>query len=341
MKTAKNIRKLTPDTRSKSWCITINNSKSFDDLNRVVNWEYIVAGREVGKNNTPHLQCFIQYKIRTKFSTVKNQLPRAHIEPMMGTPQQASDYCKKDGDFMEFGEMVDVTSGSSGGKKKAENFRKMIELAKKDRMDEIIDIDPVSYVQHYHAFKRIRQDHPQEIDDLDKIDNIWYYGEPGVGKSYRARKENPNRYLKCFNKWWDGYRGQDVVLLDDFDLKHEYLSQYLKNWCDVYAFGAEMKGTTVLIRPKRIVVTSNYRIEEIWTEPMLQAALVRRFKQIEVFKDWDEAEGEPQVPQNQLEELDYLNLSQNSTVDHESSSEELMCLGESQNVWDVIEIDSD
>jgi len=88
----------------------------------------MVVGNEVGENGTKHLQGFVVYQTRTRFATVKSQLPRAHIEKMAGTPIQASDYCKKDGNFEEFGTLPSYNCGehgSKGGKAKAENYRKM------------------------------------------------------------------------------------------------------------------------------------------------------------------------------------------------------------------------
>lgn len=276
------IQKLTAErmSQSKNWCFTLNNTHNFDDLNNIKNWSYMVAGREVGENGTPHLQCYVSYKSRVRFSTVKNQIPRAHIELMRGTPQEASLYCKKDGDYMEFGTLPDNIGGASGGKRKAENFKAMIDLAKTDKMDDIADIDPVAYVQHYHAFKRIKQDHPTKLPDLANVCGEWIYGAPGVGKSYTARQENPDIYDKPANKWWDGYQGESVILIDDFDKVHHILGHHLKRWADRYSFPAEMKGTTVQIRPKKIVVTSNYSIEDIFSNDgdELVAALKRRFK---------------------------------------------------------------
>lgn len=275
--------------QSKFWCFTLNNCHNYDALNNILNWEYMVAGKEVGANGTPHLQCFVAYKVRTKFSTVKNQIPRAHIEKMgqFSTPKKAADYCKKEGDFMEFGELPDWRGGKSGGEAKAANFRAMIAAAKSGDLDGVEELNPVAYVQHYHAFKRIVQDHPAACRPLDDVCGIWYVGEPGVGKSHKARADYPNFYDKAINKWWDGYQGEDAVILDDLDLVHHVLGHHLKRWADKYPFPAEQKGTTVQIRPKNIIVTSNYTIEEIFTQggDVLVSALKRRFEVIRVL-DW-------------------------------------------------------
>jgi len=274
--------------QSKYWCFTLNNVKTFDALNSVKNWDYMIAGKEVGDKGTPHLQCFVVYKVRTKFSTVKIQLPTAHIEKMISTPTLASDYCKKDGDFMEFGELPKHwESGKGGGQAKAANYRSCIDIAIDGDLNDIIDVNPVAFVQHYHSFKRIKQDNPKKPENIDDVCGIWYHGEPGVGKSHKAREENPDFYDKPLNKWWDGYQNEPTVLLDDLSLEHgNWIGYLLKRWTDKFSFPAEHKGTTVQIRPKKFVITSNYTIEQVFHhDETLINALKRRFKCIQVL-DW-------------------------------------------------------
>lgn len=67
---------------------------------------YMVFGREVGESGTPHLQGYVVFNSPILFTSVKKYFEDGtHIETTKGKPDQASDYCKKDGDFEEFGQI--------------------------------------------------------------------------------------------------------------------------------------------------------------------------------------------------------------------------------------------
>lgn len=67
------------------------------------------------------------------------------------------------------------------------------------------------------------------------------------------------------------------MLIDDMD--STCLGHYLKNWSDHYPFSGEVKGATIPLLHEKLIVTSNYRIEELFEkEPIMIEPLLRRFK---------------------------------------------------------------
>lgn len=109
------------------------------------------------------------------------------------------------------------------------------------------------------------------------MDFHWWYGDSGSGKSLTARRENPDHYLKHPNKWWDGYNGQQCVIIDEWQPSHSMLAHHLKEWCDHHAFCAEVKGGTMCIRPPKVIITSNYSLEECFPNQADLLPLKRRF----------------------------------------------------------------
>lgn len=264
--------------RAARWCFTLNNYTA-DDESAVqrIDCKYVVYGRERGANNTPHLQGFIVFNDRKRLAGCRCCLDRAHWEVSRGTAKQASDYCKKDGDFFEKGELP-VEPAAAGGAAEKQRWVDAVSAAKRGAIDEIPeDI----LVRHYRTWKEIRKDYMVKPDDAPTVTGVWFYGPPGVGKSYRARAEYPGAYLKMQNKWWDGYQGEDYVIIDDFDSKE--LGHLLKIWADRYSFLAETKGGVIHIRPKKIIITSNYAPDQMsWADSEMKAAICRRFESVRV-----------------------------------------------------------
>lgn len=130
-----------------------------------------------------------------------------------------------------------------------------------------------------HAAINLYKSLTSELKDLDQLDNWWYYGKTGAGKSREARQHyGDSLYNKPFNTWWCAYSGEETVLIDDLDQKHDWMGKDLKTWADHYKFTANMKNTSAVIRPKRVVVTSNFHPRDIWSDPRVLDPIMRRFK---------------------------------------------------------------
>lgn len=118
---------------SKHWCFTLNNysSENEETLRKLSDQvEYLVWGREVGDSGTPHLQGYVILKQRKRMQQVKTLITsNPHVEKKKGTPRQASDYCKKDGDFEEYG----TIAGSNGNTCILEAFKDAVKGGELDK----------------------------------------------------------------------------------------------------------------------------------------------------------------------------------------------------------------
>lgn len=145
-------------------------------------------------------------------------------------------------------------------------------------------------VRHYGNVQRIRKDFCQRPPCLDELNNEWCWGPSETGKSWYARSTSTKYYIKNVNKWWDGYDNQELVIIEEVEKEHgKFFGHFLKLFADIYPFIAEIKGSSFWIRPKRIIVCTNYSIEDIFEhDTTLIKAIKRRFK-VKHFKlKWDD-----------------------------------------------------
>lgn len=198
-----------------------------------------------------HGQVFIQLREAQRFSKIQADfLERCHIEPIRKDNGGAL-YCMKtdtrvDGPW-EYG-----SPSKHGGDHKSATFGEL-------RLMSIEDVRLLNPYQGLQALK-IKQLDPITEVYLGPRQAFWIYGAPGVGKSRYVKAFLP--YMKSQSKWWDGFSGQDDVLLDDLEVNAlSYLGHFLKLWGDPYgSLHGEVKGSQIPLNYRRLWVTSNYSI---------------------------------------------------------------------------------
>lgn len=264
---------------AKNWCFTAHQGEvTFDEKSMA----YMVYQPEVapttGQN---HLQGYISFHKCIRLSGLKKLNATAHWEVARGTPHANKVYCTKEESRLpgstpiEHGEMP-MSQAEAGGLAMKRKYEDAVAAAVLGNFEAI---PAPMLVRHYNTWKQIRTDFAPKPSNLDTEDvGVWLYGAPGCGKTLFCQQFDP--YMKNQNKWWCGYQKQEAVLVDDVEPEAaKSLTLYLKLWAQQYPIQAEMKGSSALIRPRVIIVTSNYTAADIWKEDGAKlAAIQRRYK---------------------------------------------------------------
>lgn len=258
-----------------NYCYTLNNwtEEEYIELQKII-CKYHIIGKEVGENNTPHLQGFIGFTNARSFKQVVKMNTRWHIEPCMGNPNQNMDYCSKDGDFIEIGERP--------GQGKRNDLTAIKKLAKANAKNVEI-YEAASGLQGYRMGILGKQLYSQKRNWITKV--YWWYGATGTGKSKKAFEMFPEAHVQRIPKWWDGYDNHSEVIMDEYRCDWFTFSNLL-GLLDRYSMTVESKGGVLNFAPKYICITTNKHPKDMWsgrTEEDI-AQLLRRITEIVLFE---------------------------------------------------------
>lgn len=280
------------DRKFRNFIFTHNNYVG-TDLQDSLECRYISYSEEIGDSGTPHLQGLVCFKNATTTKSVIKKLPGCHVEPMVGTIDQAEGYFNGSG--KHGGPAYEPVGFTQRGDRPLSNYdkgtaerlrwRRLKQLAKDCDMDQIDTEFPKESFLNYNLIRKIGMDYMKHPDDLKNVCGYWIYGPTRTGKSSLVREFQPNitkddLYLKQANKWWIGYDRQPYVLIEDLGQQHHILGHYLKIWADKYSFPCETKFGGMCIRPRKIFITSNYHPDDIGFSPGDLPAIKERFELI-------------------------------------------------------------
>lgn len=235
--------------------------------------KFMVVGKEVGTNGTPHLQGYVNLVKRTRFTALKKFLPRAHFEVAKGTDEQNLTYCTKQ-DKEAFVSGVPQRAGQRSDLKKP--VKAILEGTPIDR---VALAYPIEYVKYHRGFDRLAAHTLKSRSIDDPPMTIWLWGKAGTGKTRFAYEQLPHEqvYMKDGTRWWDGYTQQQCILIDDFD--GEWPFRDFLRVLDRYPYQGQTKGGYVQINSPIIIVTCEYPPTRFWHDNEL-AQVERRFNHI-------------------------------------------------------------
>ncbi|QCX35049.1 replication-associated protein [Ninurtavirus muliumi] len=140
----------------------------------------------------------------------------------------------------------------------------------------IMDIPPDVRIRCYHTLRKIETDFATPIAMQRTCYVFW--GPTGTGKSRRAWEEaGLDAYIKNpRTKWWDSYRGQKHVIIDEF--RGTIDIGYLLLWTDRYPVTMENKGSHLCLQATTFWITSNLPPEKWYPDVDQETmnALMRR-----------------------------------------------------------------
>lgn len=264
-------------------CFTLNN---YDDddikfLQEELPCSYLVFGRETGVKGTPHLQGYVEFANSKPLAWIRKQLKGAHCEKRLGSASEAAAYCKKDKNFEERGEMK-----CQGKRNDLDDIKVLID--KGGGLLNIAEENFGAFVRYHKSFElyrtlKLEQDrsvfHPPSV--------VWCYGGAGSGKTRYAIEFDPRCYIKDGTMWWNGYRQQNVIIIDDFDGKWPYRD--LLRLLDRYPYQGQVKGGYVKINSPHIFITCEFPPSHFWKGSNELEQVTRRIELLLYFELGKEA----------------------------------------------------
>ena len=236
---------------------------------------YFIMGEEICPTTEKiHYQGYVAFNNAKTFKQCKNwfQLDSIHIESAKGNDLQNKEYCSKENTIIEVGKPI--IQG-----KRSDISEAITILGAKASMSAVLErVHNYQAVKHAELYLKYKE--PKR--PIAPIEVIWIYGSSGKGKTKKVYDDNSGNdiFTPITHKWWEGYDGHEIVLIDDIRRDYCKFHELLK-LLDIYPFRVETKGGSRQVQFKKIYITAPYSPTTMWEgrcdEDLLQ--LTRRITQ--------------------------------------------------------------
>lgn len=278
--------------KGRDWCVTSYKLENYDEW-KLVNdkkIKYMVyQEEECPDTKRLHLQCYLECFNSVNYTDVKKMLNdnSLHCELRKGSDIKAREYCMKEEskkkEYVEIGKFI---ANKQGKRTDLECVYNMVKNGKSDY--DIQEEYPSIYCKFYKGIEKMRNNiRSENVGKFRKVDVSVKIGIAGSGKTksvydeydtkevYRLKKSNND------NVWFDDYKGEKVLLIDDFYgwIKYSYLLELLDGYC----IQLDCKGSYTYAMWDKVIITSNNDVDS-WYKVGITNALKRRISDISYFK---------------------------------------------------------
>lgn len=284
-----NTSPATCNLKSRAWCFTINNPSDQDwNSVRCMECKYTCYAPEVGKEGTHHIQGYVLFKNQKRLPEVKKILARAHLEPRRGNHEQAVQYIKGPHNNKPKNAQFEERGDHPAQGKRNDLLELHAEVRKGRSRDDMLDDTSLVEVRaKYPRYEReLREDVAKRIARQMQDDGIIpivtvLWGPTGTGKTRYVFDRHPtkdvSKHVSRKPMWWDGYDGQSIILLDEYDGQLDF--RELLQLLDRYTFHMPIKGGFTWRRCTHIYITANTP-PEMWYPADDISPLMRRITEV-------------------------------------------------------------
>lgn len=271
---------MTGSTKCICYVFTINNwtNKDIENL-KLIKYRYLVFGKEVGNEGTPHLQGYIYLKNdMTKKALNKKLDNRAWLGESKATALRAEQnkaYCHKQNKYFEDGDPP-----KQGKRTDVEEAKAIITVGSGQMRDVVEACNSYQSCRMAEIYLKYKE----RVRDWKPIVK-WFWGKSGTGKTETAELESaPDYWMSDRNlKWWEGYDAHENVIIDDFRKDFCTFHELLRI-LDKTRFRCENKGGSRQLLARQIIITSCYSPQEVYDTREDIYQLERRIDEVREFK---------------------------------------------------------
>ena len=286
--------------RGRRWCFTW-----FDPESVPPEWDptwmsYLIVGSEnCPDTGRQHWQGYVESTTKVSLSTIKTKgglWATCHLEKAQGTSEDNIKYCSKDGQEITWGEPMQA------GKRTDLAALASAVTAGTTTVAEILSENPAAYHTYGRTLEKLEDLRHCEVTrgEWEPPNVHWYWGETGCGKSrcamIRAKKLIEEGRAKAVyrhtwddNGWWDCYKGEDIVIFDEFRCQIPF--HQLLTWLDGYEVRVKRRGRLpVPLMAKFIIITCTKEPENCYDKDKIgedMNQLIRRITQVRKFNRHD------------------------------------------------------
>ena len=246
-----------------------NYDNDFNDRDEIVNYflslndfKGAVLGFERGeKEETKHIQGVVFFNQQKTFNTLRDYFKNNHIEKVISL-KDAINYCKKDGDFIEIGDIPKTKQQTSI----TADFIADIKAGVNN--NDLAYNYPTLYLQNLNKISSIREEERFNYYRVNyrNVKVFFVSGYSGIGKSFLPSlllgEENIYRISENDANKWDKYEGQEIVIFEEFSGRFFHINELLQ-LLDIYPCQLKARYFNKVACYSIVIINTNLKYKDI------------------------------------------------------------------------------